>query len=314
MVDVPDAPGLLDTFERAQPRLDALKAGSTSRQRASELADIETYGPGYREALRGINPEQTRLRDELFAQAEADLGRRDGLDPYDERMLDESIASRFAGTPFANTPRSELSAIMTKGDRGRALEDRRRGFALQTIGLDQSLYGDPFLQITGRSGGSVPLAQSFFGNAQASNSAAGPRNYVVPDTQAFDIAGYNANAQNAANIARANNKVAGNMAWIGLAGDVLGGAAKGAAMCWVAREVFGQDNPQWLAFRHWLTTRAPRWFHALYWRHGEAFASWIHNKPFLKRIIRRWMEERIATLTRPQTPDPRPLLCYGDQL
>lgn len=77
-----------------------------------------------------------------------------------------------------------------------------------------------------------------------------------------------------------------------LAGDVAGAAM----MCWVAREVFGADNPKWLLFRHWMKTRAPQWFVNLYLKHGEAFAKWISNKPILKYVIRGWMEGRIATL------------------
>ena len=66
-----------------------------------------------------------------------------------------------------------------------------------------------------------------------------------------------------------------------------------AAMCWVAREVYGPTNPAWLAFREWLLTKAPRWFRRLYIRHGEWFAGFISNKPRLKRVIRRWMDSRI---------------------
>lgn len=80
---------------------------------------------------------------------------------------------------------------------------------------------------------------------------------------------------------------------IQLAGDVAGAAG---AMCWVAREVFTPENPQWLLFRHWLLTCAPKWFYNLYLKHGERFAKWISDKPDLKAIIRAWMESRISTL------------------
>lgn len=66
--------------------------------------------------------------------------------------------------------------------------------------------------------------------------------------------------------------------------------------CWVARAVYGETNPRWMLFRHWLFTHAPSWFRRLYLRHGEAFAGWLQNRPWLKTPIRRWMDTRIATL------------------
>ncbi len=66
--------------------------------------------------------------------------------------------------------------------------------------------------------------------------------------------------------------------------------------CWVARAVYGEANPRWLLFRQWLLGHAPAWFRGLYLRHGEKFAAWLQNKPWLKAAIRRWMDARIATL------------------
>jgi len=65
--------------------------------------------------------------------------------------------------------------------------------------------------------------------------------------------------------------------------------------CWVAREVYGADNPRWLLFRAWLMTAAPGWLRETYLAHGEEFAAWIHDKPVLKAGIRMLME---AVITR----------------
>ncbi len=67
-------------------------------------------------------------------------------------------------------------------------------------------------------------------------------------------------------------------------------------MCWVARVVYGAQNPRWLVFRHWLLHRAPVWFRALYLRHGESFAGWLADKPRLQAVIRGWMDARITSL------------------
>ncbi len=65
------------------------------------------------------------------------------------------------------------------------------------------------------------------------------------------------------------------------------------APCWVAREVYGINNPRWRMFREWLLADAPVWFRNLYIARGEAFALWVSNKPTLKALIRRWMDSRI---------------------
>jgi hypothetical protein len=73
-----------------------------------------------------------------------------------------------------------------------------------------------------------------------------------------------------------------------------GGMGGGASFCWVAREVYGVDDPRWLVFRDWLTADAPTWLHDLYGKHGEAFAAWIRDKPAVKRVLRVFMDSAIA--------------------
>ena len=63
--------------------------------------------------------------------------------------------------------------------------------------------------------------------------------------------------------------------------------------CWVAREVYGADNPKWLLFRAWMLTDAPVWLRELYATHGEDFAAWIHDKPVLKAGLRMIMDQVI---------------------
>lgn len=75
--------------------------------------------------------------------------------------------------------------------------------------------------------------------------------------------------------------------WGKFAGSTIGSIAGGVAMgCWVAREVYGQDNPMWEVFRNYVYTVAPDWFRELYLSYGERFAKFIHNKPRLKSVIR----------------------------
>ena len=65
--------------------------------------------------------------------------------------------------------------------------------------------------------------------------------------------------------------------------------------CWVAREVYGINNPQWLLFRKWMLSESPNWFRNLYISKGEAFANWLSKNTWLKPMIRRWMDGRIRS-------------------
>ena len=65
--------------------------------------------------------------------------------------------------------------------------------------------------------------------------------------------------------------------------------------CWVAREVYGVQNPKWALFRAWLLTEAPDWLREVYLAHGEEFAAWIHDKPLVKAGIRMLMDRAIES-------------------
>jgi len=66
--------------------------------------------------------------------------------------------------------------------------------------------------------------------------------------------------------------------------------------CWVAREVYGVNNPKWLLFRHWLLSYSPNWFCNWYKQNGKRAAKWLSKNSWLKPVIRRWMNGRIQSL------------------
>ncbi len=72
----------------------------------------------------------------------------------------------------------------------------------------------------------------------------------------------------------------------------LGGTLGGAALlgCWVARAVYGEDNPEWLNFRTRMFSRAPKWFVAFYMKHGPAIAKLVKRWPWLKKTLRPLMD------------------------
>lgn len=76
----------------------------------------------------------------------------------------------------------------------------------------------------------------------------------------------------------------------GLLGILGTGASVLGALCWVAREVYGEDDARWTEFRHWLLTSAPKWLLNAYAKHGEAFAGVVRKAPVLKRVLRPLMD------------------------
>lgn len=122
-----------------------------------------------------------------------------------------------------------------------------------------------------------------------------------------DVYGTNVNAQLAREIAQKNYEAAvrsaelagaaGKSASTTSAAGQIGAAALpyllGSIFCWVAREVYGENNPKWLKFRDWMFQHAPAWFFNFYLENGEKIAVWLKRHPWAKRPIRMWMDSRI---------------------
>jgi len=64
------------------------------------------------------------------------------------------------------------------------------------------------------------------------------------------------------------------------------------AMCWVAREVYGEDDPKWLQFREWVIGYSPNWFYKAYSKYGESVAKVVAKVPALKLVIRPFMDAK----------------------
>ena len=142
------------------------------------------------------------------------------------------------------------------------------------------------------------------GGFQATPSAANPYAYVNPN------AGF-VGAQNAASIyntladyaSQTYGAQVGAISRQETPSQAFGNIASGLGnmfsfsgklpFCWVAREVYGIDNPKWLQFREWMLTKASDNLRNFYIEYGERIAESIRNKPRIKAIIRKWMDGKI---------------------
>jgi len=177
--------------------------------------------------------------------------------------------------------KQQMGAGLIQGED--AIQSGRFG---QAFGMNRAIAGDLGSTILGRPSSAVALGTQTLGSAQQGAAGQmGPQlfdpnmgiNLAMQDrTNQFNLMG----AQAQADASRSSGMMSGIGAAIG-------------AFCWVAREVYGEQDPRWVQFRTWMLCESPSWFRRLYVRFGERFAKFISNKPKIKNIIRGWMNNRI---------------------
>ena len=287
-------PQLLDLYETSQRRLGTMDREQLDLQREGDISAIEKYGGRAREALDAANPEQAALLKELNAQALGDLKLGGQLNAGEQRQISQAARGAQSARGFGygiNDAAIESWAQLQGGSQKR---QQRQGFAQSMVGMNKSTAADPFMAILGRPSSMNPtMSGGVVGQAGGFNPGA----MFSPESQyAGDIYNQNYQGQLAARTATAKNKAAMWGAGMSAVGSIVGGGMGDGGFfnkCWVAREVFGNDNPQWLAFFDWKETKAPKWFKKLYDSFGERFAKFISNKPKLKKLIKTWMEDKI---------------------
>lgn len=310
-------------FQGLVPMQQQAQAYLASQQRESDIADVEKFGTRATEAIReqgdirgalsDLSTYQNRnlaqtgtARQMLMGEAIRNIGQ--GLSAREQRDIEQ--ASRQAGAATGRMRDfgrmvGEATAV-TEGNRLRrqqnlaqaqsilgsemGMKGQEMVMGLQRLGAEQSTAADPMMAILGRPSSAAPAAGGLAQMGMQTQQQSGPQ-FFNPEAGL----GYIQNAAtNQANIAAAQAGAQGSM----MSGLFQGlGTVGGAALpllCWVAREVYGSDNPRWMQFRTWMLTDSPKWLLNLYIKYGERFANWISNKPTIKSMIRYWMDTRIA--------------------
>lgn len=299
--------GLLGMQEAATRQAGQLEREQLALQRAADIAAVEDMGGRATAALRAADPYAARIAELSQQAAERAYGQAGQVTPEQMRMAQQQARSAGLARGRVGDASTIAAEILGRED----VMARRRAEAAQlgqlSFNMNRAISADPFQAILGRGSGALGYgAQQQAFTQQLGASPIGPR--------AVDYSsGVNLALQNAANLgnyqastygarAAAQGQIAG--ATIGALGDVASAFVPrlpipglgGTPPCWVAREVYGEDNPKWVMFREWLLTKSPMWFRTLYIKHGERFAAFLRNKPSLKRLIRKWMDSRIQTL------------------
>lgn len=295
----------IQLYQGLQPEYSRLENAYQTEQQRQQLQGLQDRAPQYVQAFQqatGVAPIIKGMQS-YAAELQAQRPQYD-ISPEEQRAIDQQVRSAYASRGTALGDQAALSEVLNRYQfqRQRRLEEdqlqAQRQATAANIGMGIQQQASPAMQ----SFYQQPMyAGNFAGNAvqQAllGQQQAGPQ-YFNPESQTgmSSIYGaYNTKVQGAIGQAQANAAK-----WSGIAGAVgqMGGQIGSAAIraCWVAREVYGESNPRWMMFRHWLFTLAPGWFRNLYIRFGERFAKFISNKPALKSFIRLWMDSRIEAL------------------
>ena len=283
--------GVIDLTSIAAEKAAEIDRKSNAAQRLQDLEMLQTYGGDTIDAARASDPYSRAIAEAQQKFAE-DAYRNSGVLGFEEQRNADQQANMLGAQAGRLGGNSTIAAQMMNRQNAIAQRGQMAQQAGQQSFAMNRQFGDPVQILLGRPGSSAGMGSQFF--SQAAGLAQGPQG-----PQLFDPnAGVNLALQNSANKSQFDASIYG--AKSAMKGQIIGGALGAVGglamggMCWVAREVYGVDSPSWLLFREWLTLDAPRWLHDLYAKKGEKFALWIANKPKVKKLIRWWMDGRIA--------------------
>jgi hypothetical protein len=288
--------GLLELQRRAGEEAIDFEEAARERQIRRETALLGELGPEVTEALRAADPASARLADLQAQQAETLYAEAEGqLSP--ERAREAEQAARMAGVSRGRVGDAGTMAQELLGREASRAQLRAEARQAGQLGFGQArqMGGDPSAFLFGRPTQQTQMGSQLYGQAFGlAGQPQGPQLFdpnvgvnLALQQRSQDMTLQGAQAQAAA------SRSAGRM---GAIGSIIGGMATGGTgfFCWVAREVYGSRNPRWLQFRKWMMEDSPIWFFKLYAKYGERFAKFISNKPFIKNVIRKWMDTKIS--------------------
>jgi hypothetical protein len=211
------APGIID-----------LMSQSSGRMRGNELDQIGQYAPQAQSALRALDPGSQSILDTLISQTQGNLD-RGGASALDQQRVREATRSAQAVRGQGYSPRDSMQEAVNLLVNDEQAQMRRRAEAssiLSTIAMNRT---NPLMQLL--------MGGSQFNSGPMMNLAAGINSTSTLPLDPYankDVADFNANAINAANIAKANNAgaltgtVVGGMFDLAGAGKVAGAMGSGS--------------------------------------------------------------------------------------
>ena len=210
--------GFLDLYQNevapVQTRLDR---EATRAQRTADIQDVGDLGADAVNAFRSANPQQKALMDAINADVLGELGAGYTLTPEESRLVAEGVGAAQASRGMGQGPADVYEQALATSEYGVKRKQQRLENAMRVGALNQATTADPFQLVTGRASGAggMPLANMALGN-----NAMGPANFDPFAAGPMSILDFNANASQAANIAKANNNAAMAAAGINAFGNL----------------------------------------------------------------------------------------------
>ena len=282
-------PGLFDLLEEQSARAGDLQREQLGLQREADVGALQKFAPQVVDAYRDADPYSTGLAEQQTAMANDLYQRSQGLNPEQQRIADQQALSMSQSQGRVTDQSAVAGQLLGRENYLSGLRSQAAGMGQQAFNQNRMLAGDVGMTLLGRPSSSIGLGGQMLGQATA--GAAGPMGPQLFDpnmgiNMALQQRGQDVTFQGM----QAQAKAAGSAGILGAAGSIAGGMI---AACWVAREVYGIENPKWLEFREWMLNDSPSWLRNLYLKYGERTAKFISNKPRVKSIIRKWMNTKI---------------------
>jgi hypothetical protein len=243
-------------------------------------------------ALGSLDPTTRGIYSTFGQQALSDLQAGTSLTAQETTQAQEAARSAAAARGLTFSRQGTDLEILNTYNMGQRRLAQRQATAQQAyqMGVGQQAVGlQGFLNPAYASSQQYGLSGLTAG-ASGMYADVGSSPFLQPESQY--LANIRANriqmetAIQSANAARSGGIMGGLTSGLGAAA----GKAIFAGMCWVAREVYGEDRAEWMVFRQWLLTEAPEWLLDLYMQEGERFAKFISDKPLLKFIVKKAMD------------------------
>lgn len=294
--------GLMDIYEQdLYPALNRIESQSKMDRAAGDQAVLDAYGKQTTDALRKSSGND-RIMDLLRTQAEDELNQGGNLTAGEQREYQQAARQAQASRGMGYGQSDAFMEALQLGQMAEARKRQRQQFGQSVAGQLQATGGDPMLSLLGRPSQSFSAGQGFGQQGYGMSQNLGPQLFNPESAYSADAYRSNQQAALAASTATAANNASVTGGLISGLGSLGGGLLQGAGaaggfgklFCWVAREVYGVENPQWIRFRDWMTLDSPRWFYHAYLEHGKSVAAWLRHRPVAKAIVRRWMDWIIA--------------------
>jgi hypothetical protein len=269
---------------------DQMQARSIASQQGYGTGLVGAYGAmgaaATQQAIAGLDPTARRNYELMQGQAADELAMGTALSPQEAEIARGAAraAAEARGLQFSRQG-GDLEVLNTY-NMGLQRQAQRRQYAAGALQTAQGMqqYGGQVYAAPAMQGSSIYSIPGMISGAEGVVAGYGPRTLQPESQYMSDLRTSRMQGQMAADQAAATRS----------AGAMSGIATLGAALitkfCWVAREVYGENNPKWLQFREYLFVDSPDWLFDLYAKHGEDFSKFISDKPLIKWVVRKAMD------------------------